>query len=71
MMPSYSPELIETMRSALDEVMTRIPADQATSGIKACLAEVILKAAAAGQTNYHDFLSIASQQIPNLLSQLF
>jgi hypothetical protein len=69
-MPSYSPELVETMRAALDEVMTRIPVDQATPGIKSCLAEVILKAAAAGQTSYQDLLSIASEQIPAILSQL-
>jgi hypothetical protein len=34
-MPSYSPELIQTMRAALDEVMTKIPLEQATPGIKA------------------------------------
>ena len=32
-MPSYSPELIQTMRAALDEVMTKIPVEQATPGI--------------------------------------
>ena len=32
MMPSFSPELISTMRAALDDVMTHIPVDQATSG---------------------------------------
>ena len=51
-MPSYSPELIQTMRAALDEVMTKIPLDQATPGIKAHMAEFILKAAAEGQTSY-------------------
>ena len=40
-MPSYSPELIETMRAALDEVMTRIPPEKATPAIKAYLAECI------------------------------
>ena len=49
-MPSYSPELIQTMRAALDEVMTKIPPEQATAAIKAYLAECILKAAAEGQT---------------------
>jgi len=38
-MPSYSPELIRTMRAALDEVMTKIPVEQATPGIKAAVAE--------------------------------
>jgi hypothetical protein len=40
------------MRAALDEVMTKIPLEQATPGIKAALAECILKAAANGQTSY-------------------
>jgi hypothetical protein len=50
-MPSYSPELIQTMRAALDEVMTKVPLEQATPGIKAALAEHILKTAAQGQTS--------------------
>jgi hypothetical protein len=33
-MPSYSPELIQTMRAALDEVMTKIPPEQATAALK-------------------------------------
>ena len=31
-MPSFSPEVIQTMRAALDEVMTKIPLEQATPG---------------------------------------
>ena len=51
-MPSYSPVLIQTMRTVLDEMMTRLPFEQATPGIKAAAAECILKAAAGGQTSY-------------------
>jgi hypothetical protein len=51
-MPNYSPELIHTMRAALDEVITKIPLEQATPGVKAALAQFILKAAANGQTSY-------------------
>jgi hypothetical protein len=69
-MASYSPELIQTMRAALDEVMTRIPADQATPGIKARMAEFILKAAAEGQTTYDGLLAAASDQIQTILSML-
>jgi hypothetical protein len=69
-MPSFSPELLQTMRAALDEVMTKVPADQATPGVKAYMAEFILKAAAAGQTNYDDLLVAASEQIQTILSQL-
>ena len=69
-MASYSPELIQTMRAALDEVMTRIPADQATPGIKAHMAEFILKAAAEGQTTYDSLLTATSTQIQTVLSML-
>ena len=69
-MASYSPELIQTMRAALDEVMTRIPADQATPGIKAHMAEFILKAAAEGQTTYDGLLAAASEQIQTIISML-
>jgi len=47
-MASYGPELIQIMRAVLDEVMTKIPVEQVTPGVKAHMAEVILKAAAAG-----------------------
>jgi hypothetical protein len=69
-MPSYSPELIQVMRAALDEVMTRIPANQVTPGIKAHMAEFILKAAAEGQTSYEGLLAAASEQIQTILSML-
>jgi hypothetical protein len=70
-MPSYyTPELIQTMRAALEEVMTRIPADHATPGIKARLAEIILKAAADGETSYEGLVAAASEQIQTILSML-
>jgi hypothetical protein len=69
-MPSYSPELIQTMRAALDEVITKVPVEQATPGIKAALAEYILRAAAEGQTNYESLVAVASDQIPTILSML-
>jgi hypothetical protein len=69
-MPSFSPELIQTMRAALDEVMTKIPVEQATPGIKAHMAELILKAAAEGQTSYEGLVVAASEQIQTILSML-
>jgi hypothetical protein len=69
-MPSFDPELIEVMRAALDDVMTKIPVDQATPAIKARMAEFILKAAAEGQTTYDGLLSAASDQIQTILSML-
>ena len=69
-MPSYGPELIHTMRAALDDVMTKVPLDQATPGVKAALAEYILKAAAQGQTSYEGLIAAASDQIQTILSML-
>jgi len=69
-MPSYSPELIHTMRAALDDVMTKVPLDQATPGVKAALAEYILNAAAQGQTSYEGLIAAASDQIQTILSML-
>jgi hypothetical protein len=70
-MPSYyNQELIQTMRAALDEVMTKIPVDQVTPGIKAHMAQVILKAAAEGQTSHEGLLASASDQIQTILSML-
>jgi hypothetical protein len=69
-MPSYSPELIQTMRAALDEVLTKIPLEQATPGVKAALAECILKAAAEGQTSYPGLIAVASGQLQTILSMM-
>jgi hypothetical protein len=48
-MPTFSPELIQTMRAALEEAMTKVPLEQATPGIMAHLAECILNVADEGQ----------------------
>ena len=69
-MASYGPELIQTMRAVLDEVMTKIPVDQVTPGLKAHMAQIILKAAAEGQTSYDGLLASASNQIHTILSML-
>ena len=69
-MPCYGPELIHTMRTVLDEVMTKVPLDQATPSVKAHVAEFILKAAAEGQTTYDSLLTSASAQIQTILSML-
>jgi hypothetical protein len=69
-MPSYSREFVQTMRVALDEVMKKVPPDQATSAVKARVAELILNAAAAGQTSYQGLITAASHQIHVLISRL-
>jgi hypothetical protein len=68
--PIYGPELIQTMRMVLEEVMTKIPVEQATPSVKVHLAEFILKAAAEGQTTYDSLLTSASTQIQTVLSML-
>ena len=67
-MRSYSPEFVQIMRAALDEVMTQIPVERATPSIKARMAEIVLKAAAAGVSTYDGLLAEASRQIHLVLS---
>jgi hypothetical protein len=67
-MPTFSPELIQTMRVVLEEAMTKVPPQQATPGIKATLAECILRAAAKGQTSYDGLLAAAGEQLQTILS---
>jgi hypothetical protein len=69
-MPYYSPQLIQTMRDALDAVMTKVPMSHATPGLKAHLAEVILQAAAQGITSYDGLVAAASGQIQTIISML-
>ena len=69
-MPACAPELIAVMRTVLEAVMTKIPADQATPAVKVRMAEIILKAAADGRTSYDDLLAAASGQIQMILSML-
>jgi hypothetical protein len=69
-MVAFNPELVLLMRTVLEEVMTRVPMHQATPGIKAHLAEIILKAAAQGETSYDGLIAAASSQIQALVSML-
>jgi hypothetical protein len=62
------PQLVDVMRSALEEVMTRVPSEYATSSTKAYLAECILKAAAQGHTTFDEFVAAAGDQIQAALS---
>ncbi|HZO48242.1 MAG TPA: hypothetical protein VFB68_20260 [Xanthobacteraceae bacterium] len=69
-MAAFNPELVRLMRMVLEEVMTRVPMDLATPGIKAHLAEIILKAAAQGETTYDGLVAAASNQIQAIVSML-
>ena len=67
-MSQFDPELIQVMRSVLEDAMTRIPLDVSASSAKAYLAEVILKAAAQGHTSYDELLTAATDQIQAVLT---
>jgi hypothetical protein len=62
-MPHFDPELVEVMRNALEEVMTRVPLKYSTPATKAYLAECILKAAAQGQICQNELVAAAADQI--------
>jgi hypothetical protein len=59
---------IRALRSILDEVMSKAPADQVTPAAKARMAEAILKAAGNGQTSYEDLLGTANRQLNRILA---
>jgi len=67
-MPQFDPQLIQDMRNALEEVMTRVPIEYSTSATKAYLAECILKAAAEGHTSYNELIAAASDQMQTTIS---
>jgi hypothetical protein len=69
-MATFNPELVRLMRMVLEEVMSRVPAEQATPGIKAHLAEIILKAAAQGVTSYEGLIAAASSQVQTIISMI-
>lgn len=67
-MPSFSPELVRVMRAALEQVMTYVPPEYATTAVKAYLAECILKAAAQGQTSFDGLVAAAADQIQTVVA---
>jgi len=67
-MPSFDPALIQLMRSALEDIMTRVPFEYSTPATKAYLAECILKAAAQGHTSYDGLVAAAADQIQTAMS---
>ena len=69
-MPAFDPELTDIMRSALDDVMTKVPFEYSTPAMKARLAECILKAAAQGHTTYNELVTAGADQIQAILSIL-
>ena len=69
-MPQFDPELIQLMRSVLENAMTRVPIEITGITTKAYLAEAILKAAAQGHTSYSELLAAATDQIQVIVSML-
>jgi hypothetical protein len=67
-MPQFTPQLIQDMRKALEEVMTRVPVEHTTTAVKVYLAECILRTAAEGHTNYNDLFTAAADQIQTAIS---
>ena len=67
-MPQFAAQLIQDMRNALEEVMTRVPMEYSTTAVKVYLAECILKAAAQGHTSYNELIVAAADQIQVAIS---
>ena len=71
MMTKFDPELVQVMRTALEEIMQRVPAEYSTQATKAYLAECILKAAAQGQTTFDALVAAVSHQIPIITTVIY
>ena len=69
-MPKSEPQLVNVMRSALEEAMTSVSSEYATSTTKVFL-EYILEAAAQGQTRYDRFVTAATGQLEQTINLLF
>ena len=69
-MPQFEPELIQVMRSVLDDVMSSVPMEISGTTAKTYLAEAILKAASQGHTSYNELMAAATEQIQTILSIL-
>jgi len=67
-MPQFDPGLIQVMRTALEEVMTKVPSEHSTTEVKAYLAEFILKAAARGQTSYDGLVAVTDGAVGNCMT---
>ena len=67
-MPQFAPQVIEDMRNALEDVMTRVPMEYSTTAVRVYLAECILKAAAQGHTTYNELVAAAADQIQVAIS---
>jgi hypothetical protein len=67
-MPQFTPQLVRDMRKALEDVMTRVPAEYTTAAVKVYLAECILRAAAEGHTSYNELVMAAADQIQTAVS---
>jgi hypothetical protein len=69
-MPHFDPELVEVMREALEEVISKVPSEYSTPATKAYLAECIL---AQGQISWNELVAAATDQMaithPEILKQ--
>ena len=71
MITRFDLELVQVMRTALEEIMQRVPVEYSTQATKAYLAECILKAAAEGQTTFDALVAAVSHQIPIIATVIY
>src|SRR5271156_2649384 len=69
-MQKFDPELVQVMRNALEEVVTKVPLEYSTSSTKAYLPECILKATAQRQKSYDQLVAAAADQIDQMQALL-
>ena len=57
--PTFAPELVSTMRWALDTASARVPVTSRTPATKAKMAQRIVRSAREGVTDAHQFVAAA------------
>jgi hypothetical protein len=67
-MANFDPELVQVMKTALEDIMAKVPLEFSTTSTKAYLAECILRSAAQGERTYDGLMAAVTEQIPTILS---
>jgi hypothetical protein len=70
-MQKFDVQLVQVMRTALEDAMTKVPTEYSTGATKVFLAEYILEAAANGETGHSVFVATAVSHIPEVIRLVF
>jgi hypothetical protein len=67
-MPNFDTQAVLVVKNALEEVMSRVPAEFSTQSTKAYFAEYLLKESTQGYTDFNGLFAAATAQIDKIAS---